>query len=102
MTNRHNFTLHDQYMMEQRDTLGLRKNDVITIQQQRREAMKREAEAKLTADTIAAIICVSIVCCIVLVIYMIAVATLPMLGGIAAIAAMSIIFWLQLRTILRN
>lgn len=92
MTNRHNFTLHDQYMMEQRDTLGLHKNDVISIQQQRREAMKREATRKAIARSLDVIICSALAFIMMVTLYLIAIGSLPLLGGIAVLVALAACF----------
>lgn len=93
MTNRHNFTLHDQYMMEQRDTLGLKQHEqyalgsskieALRIKLERREAMKREATRRTIGKAIDISILVAFAVMSLAVIWLAAVGTLPVLGAIA-------------------
>lgn len=71
------------------ETLGSPKIEVNRDYIVRREAMKRAATRKLISNTIDVVICGAIALIMLAVIYLIAVATLPMVGGIACLIALS-------------
>lgn len=72
--------------------LGFTISDSYTSNQQRREAMKRGATRKTIARAIDYIMLLAITLISLAVIWLVAINTLPLLGGIAVLVALAIIF----------